>query len=247
MKLLTVAICDDEKNIAMTLAGALEKIFEQYDTRIETEMFSSVDAFARRLREKHFDTVFLDIDMPGTDGISFGKKLREENEDIDIVYVSGREDRVFEAFAAHPFGFIRKGNFLQDSTDLIPQLIASRTGEKNETLVDIRSNTSIISIKVSELIYVESIKDYQYFYFENKTEPIRLRSTMDKLEAQLGQYGFIRIHKGYIVGYAHIRRIDDDSITLVDGRTLPVSRRKLTEVRAKYLEFGSSLGKNMIR
>ena len=90
MKLLTVAICDDEKNIAMTLAGALEKIFEQYDTRIETEMFSSADAFARRLREKHFDTVFLDIDMPGTDGISFGKKLREENLSPELLILSGR-------------------------------------------------------------------------------------------------------------------------------------------------------------
>ena len=247
MKLLSIAICDDEKNVAMTLSGALEKIFEQNGARIYSEIFTSSDSLEKRLKEKHFDIVFLDIDMPGTDGIAFGKKLRERGDDIELVYVSGREDRVFEAFAAHPFGFIRKGNFLQDSVDLIPQLIQAGTGENDEAYVDIRSNTSIISVKTSELIYIESIKDYQYFYFDNKSEPIRLRSTMDKLEKQLEPYGFIRVHKGFIVSCGHIRRIDEDAITLVDGSTLPISRRKLTEVRAKYLKFASGAGKRILK
>ena len=246
MKLLSVAVCDDEKNVLTMLSGAIERIFEQSGVRADIEMFSNVAALRARVREKHFDVAFLDIDMPGTDGIAFGKELRESGEKIDIIYVSGREDRVFDAFTAQPFGFIRKGNFLQDSSDIIPQLVSAHYRGSGEATVDIRTNTSIMSVRISELVYIESIKDYQYFYLVGKAEPLRVRSTMDKLEKQLERYGFIRIHKGYLVGYPSISRIDDEGVTLTDGRQLPISRRKLTEVRAKYLETSSRRGTDML-
>ncbi len=247
MKLLTIAIVDDERNVLLMVADTLEKLFEKHGVRAETERFNSAIEFEKRLAQKHFDVVFLDIDMPQLDGITFGKKLREQKDTIDIVYVSGREERVFDMFTARPLGFIRKGKFLKDSEQIIRLLIEMHSSEESDVYIDVNTNASIMSLRVKDLIYVESQKDYQYFYMKDKTEPIRLRSTMEKLEEQLEKYGFMRIHRGYLVGYEYIRRVDSDGVILVDGTNLPIGRRKQQEIRAKYLELSSNRGKKLIQ
>jgi DNA-binding LytR/AlgR family response regulator len=62
------------------------------------------------------------------------------------------------------------------------------------------------------------------------------------VEKQLLDKGFIRCHKGYIVNYRYISAIMKDSVELSNGEQLPLSRRKVNDVRQKYLSLSDSDG-----
>ena len=216
MKNFSIAICDDDAAILAAIAGAIINIFLRYGVKASVDTFSSTEAFERKLKAKRYDVVFLDIDMPSVDGITFGKKLRVKKEAIDIIYLSSREDRVFESFAIRPFGFIRKSNFLQDSKEIIKLFISAHAEDGIDRTVDLKTCTSIVSLSVKEIVYIESLKDYQFLHLRDKTEPIKLKSTMNVIEKQLEPFGFLRGHQGYIVNILFIRQIDNADITLIN-------------------------------
>ena len=174
-----------------------------------------------------FDLLFLDIEMPKIDGIEFGERLRRNNDRTEIVYVSAREDRVFDAFKVRPFDFIRKSNFLGDLSKVINNYLAMLESRKGGT-VTVLSKSGIMNVPLS---------DVKYFEGYGKTETINVNRSMEKLEEDLGPKGFIRIHKGILVNYRFISRILVSDVELTDGEVLPLSRRKVTAIKARYLEL----------
>ena len=64
-----------------------------------------------------------------------------------------------------------------------------------------------------------------------------MQLSMEKVEKGLADKGFIRIHKGCLVNYIFIRRIGSVDVELTNGSTVPISRRKVQEVREKYLSL----------
>lgn len=77
-------------------------------------------------------------------------------------------------------------------------------------------------------------------------KPVEVVSRMERLEEELAPYGFMRVHKGYLVNYAHIKRLDGQEVTVTGGEKLPLSRRKAPEIKKKYLELGRKYGVLMV-
>jgi DNA-binding LytR/AlgR family response regulator len=82
---------------------------------------------------------------------------------------------------------------------------------------------------------VEGSGNYQMLYLEGETEPAEVKMTMDLLESLTQPHGFLRIHKGYLVNFNYIQRIETGKLTLDDGKELPISRSKMEEVKRKFL------------
>ena len=72
--------------------------------------------------------------MPNLDGLSVGRQLRRQNNLIDIIFISNREDLVFDALRINPKGFIRKSRFLQDVTGVVDSYFASLPQEEAYSL-----------------------------------------------------------------------------------------------------------------
>ena len=247
MEIINIALCDDDSRLLLSLAVIIEELFKKYKIKAEVERFNHPESLLKGLEKKKFDFIFLDINMPDLDGIEVGKRIKERDNTIEIVYVSSYEERVFETFSVRPFGFIRKSKFKKDSEEIISSIKNLLTDNSNENYVDIKTNSSIRRINVQEVVYIDSQKDYQYLHILNKEEPIRIRSGMKTLEDLLAPYHFIRIHKGILINCIFIRRIDNDGVILVTDEILPVSRRKAIDLRIKYLEFGANVGRKIIK
>ena len=191
-----------------------------------------------------YDAVFLDVNMPTYDGIDIGTKIRHYSSRTEIIYISGQENRVFDCFSVRPYGFLRKSRFLEDIEPLIKRFIndqiSRHSGQGN--IVAFRSKTSIVNIRGDEIKYIESVKDYQYIHITESKEPVKIRSSLEKIFEQLGDSDFIRCHKAFLVNCKFIRRIDYDNITLITGETVPVGRTKIAEVREKYILYNRKKG-----
>ena len=101
-------------------------------------------------------------------------------------------------------------------------------------VISVQTRTGVITLSPSEIIYVEGSGKKQVFHLSDARPPLEVRGTMEKIEQALGEKGFLRIHKGYIVNYRYMRVIDGRDVALRTGERLPISRTKLQEVKRLY-------------
>lgn len=238
MKHWNVAICDDEKAALSILSGAVINAFRTHDVQTSIVMFANPKLLLNEMRQRQFDLLFLDIDMPGMSGIQLAQQLRSAGNTVDIIYISNREDMVFEALRTGPKGFIRKNRFIQDITGVVDAYFANWQGDKVAVhSLCVKESNSVLNIPLGKLMYIEGSGKQQLAYLAGAQEPVILHRQMQELEEELEKDGFMRIHKGYLVNFRFIRHIGSGEVTLTTGTALPISRRKEQEIRDIYLKL----------
>lgn len=236
MEKLFLAICDDDADILSVVSGAIVSDFHKHDISAEVELFRRAKDLESRMRERDFELLFLDIDMPGMDGITFAKKLRAGNSRTEIIFVSNREDKVFDALRTNPGGFIRKSRFLEDVSAVIDQWMKTRPKEERAKLV-VQSREKTVTVPLDTILYIECRDKTQFLHASNLPEPVEMRRSMQELEEALAPAGFLRIHKGFLVNYKFVRRLESTEALLINGERVPMSRRRVQEIRNEYLEL----------
>ena len=236
MKKMHLAICDDDAGILGVVTGAIVSAFRKHDIEAEVETFRRTYDLERRMTEQSFELLFLDIDMPGTDGITFARKLRASNCRIDIIFVANREDKVFDALRTNPGGFIRKARFLEDVSAVIDLWVQNRPAEERPKLV-VQSWDNSITVFIDDILYIEGNNKTQLLHAAGEKDPLPVRRSMQELEEALAPHGFLRIHKGFLANYKFIRRLENTEALLVNGERIPLSRRRVQEIRTQYLEL----------
>ena len=118
---LLIAVCDDEKDIVTIVSNSVETILNSHRIRNDVKRFTNPKELLNTLETTTYDLVFIDIDMPEIDGITLSKTIFNKSPKTGIIFVSNREDKVFESLEVRPLGFVRKNNFLSDINKIINQ------------------------------------------------------------------------------------------------------------------------------
>ncbi len=241
-----IAICDDEEAALSILTASLQGAFRAHDVEAVIDSFTRPRVMLAQMRNVSYDLIFLDIEMPGMSGLDAARQLRRDGNLVDIIFISNREDLVFEALRVNPRGFIRKTRFIQDVSGVIDTYFAYRSEKAQEKVLIVSQRDQVLHISIEKLKYIEGCGKKQLAMTVDREAPIEMNKSMQELEEELSPYGFLRIHKGYLVNYRLIRRIGEDEVLLTDGQKLPVSRRKHQEVRETYMEWMQQEGSVML-
>ena len=220
-----IAVCDDERNAAQYIALSVRERFERRNIPAVVDDFSSSEELVKRLSNTSYDVLLVDIDMPGLDGIELCRRYRECGGDALVVFVSNKESLVFQTFDVRPFRFVRKHRFAREVDMLCTDLIAELE-RRNDQWLRFRNSRddTVYSINVQKLMYVEVFDKICRFYSVNHTREIRIK--LKELEEHLIPFGFLQIHRSYLVNPYYIYRIDTDIVLLDNGQQLPLSRRR---------------------
>ena len=235
--MLKIALLDDDKTALLISKGAIESFFQEKNIAISLDAFSSPVNFLAMAKEENYRLVFLDIDMPEINGLEVGKQLKGFNPQTDIIYLSQREDLVFDTLVLHPFGFIRKSKIIQDFASVLELFVntALNTNSENKKIT-ISSKTGTLGADIDQIMYIEGNKNYQTFYLKDGNV-FDARVLMSDLENKLKDHGFIRVHKGYLINYLFIRQIGTNEVTLTNNKILPLSSKRKDEIMEKYLSI----------
>ena len=235
--MLKIALLDDDKTALLISKGAIESFFQEKNIAISLDAFSSPTNFLAMAKEENYRLVFLDIDMPELNGLEVGKQLKEFNPQTDIIYLSQREDLVFDTLVLHPFGFIRKSKIIQDFANVLELFVNTSLNTQSENKkITISSKTGTISADIDSIMYIEGNKNYQTFYLKDGNI-FDARVLMSDLESKLTDHGFIRVHKGYLVNYLFVRQIGTNEVTLTNNKVLPLSNKRKDEIMEQYLSI----------
>lgn len=235
--MLKIALLDDDKTALLISKGAIEGFFQEKNIAISLDAFSSPVNFLSMAKEEGYRLVFLDIDMPELNGLDVGKQVKDINPQTDIIYLSQREDLVFDTLILHPFGFIRKSKIIQDFANVLELFVNTALNINSENKkITFSTKTGTTSADIDSIMYIEGNKNYQTFYLKDGSN-FNARVLMGDLESKLKDQGFIRVHKGYLVNYLFIRQIGVNELLLTNNKTLPISNKRKEEIMEEYLSI----------
>ncbi len=233
---ITATICDDQESMVNMIAEALRAEFQRHNIFLQIDKYTQPLNFLKRVKEKEYQLVFLDIDMPKMNGIDVGVRLKKLQERASLIFVSNYEGRVFESFQAQPFGFIRKSNFLDDVEKLVKLYLKRMQTEESGAIIDLKVDGKIEKIFVEDILYIESQQDMQAIYLKDERS-MRARYKMHRFEENLREKGFLRVHHGFLVNYRYITRIGKNEVELINGSLIPVSRNKKVEFLRAFMQL----------
>ncbi len=233
---VSFALVDDDKNSIDIIAASLVEAFNKHNIVPTYRKYISALSFLADYEENPIDVLFCDIEMPQIDGIELCKRI-PGNKKPTIIFISNREDKVFDSLSVHPFGFIRKKNFLNDISEVIENYLTTLQNKNKESIVLKTLNEKNVVIEIEKIMYIESSNRHQYIHLANVDEPLITTASLLSLFDELKDYGFIQTHKAVIVNYIYIYAILVDTVKLKNGEEVFLSRRKAKEVKMKHLEL----------
>ncbi len=236
MKKIKIAICDDEEISVKHIKKALEKKFLDFGIQIQADEFLSALELKNKLKEDIYSICFLDIDMPEMNGIDLAEKINEICPKTLLVFVSGKEEYVFESFRVHPFSFIRKLHFEEDLEHTIRDITKILIEKDKEKVCQIEDESGHkYTFLIDSIMYIETVEKYVRIR-TNKEEKL-IRNSMKNIEKFLEPYGFIRCHKSYIINGKKIYAVKYDRVILTDKTELPIRRGIASKLQAELCKY----------
>ena len=232
---LQIAYCDDEIFVGQMFAQKITSEFQRQGIRVSVTLLNDPKRFLAMLESGClFDAVFLDIDMPGLDGITLGKRLTELALNIEIVFLSNKEELVYRAFQVKPLRFLRKSKFDAEISEAVRAVLNAKQETERKTVV-FEDGNHVYRFSPREILYVE-IRNQTLTVVRSK-DSVSFRSTIAAAQEALSPYGFLRIHKSYLVNYRAIFSIKKEGVLLENGTNLPISKHRYQEVLQQFLRF----------
>ncbi len=236
--MIRTAICDDDTKTRAYLAALVRE--QPYRCQI-VEYTSAEECLADR---REMDLLFLDIALHSSasrlDGMALARKLRETALAVQpvIIFVTGYERYVFEAFDVGAFQYLLKpvdeAKFAQVFARAAAQILDRREHPPTIRALTLRSANAYKTISLDRIYYVESSNHKVVLHL--KKGEFACYARIRDLEMEL-QNQFFRIHKGYLVNLSYVTGYSKTEVTLANGEKLLLSKYKYQDFVKAYLSF----------
>lgn len=234
-KIVRVVICDDEKSTCSEIEQRLRLFAFEKCIKLEVDVFFDGGTLTEYLkREKAPDILFLDIELPGMNGVEVGKYIRDilKNTDMFLVYISSKQEYALELFQNQPFDFLIKPikkERLYHTMDKIFSIIG-----KNECNFEYKNQGNSYRITYKNILYFQS--DGRKINIIMEKEIASFYGKLSEIEQMCPNGLFLRIHKSYLINMHHAKEITYKWIKMVNGDVLDISRSNRVAVRRKLME-----------
>lgn len=233
---MRIGICDDDEISLGMVTGALSKYLEKKNIKADVDVLSTGQELINNLKTINYDLLLLDIDLDQADGIEIAKKLYEERNEAEVIFVSGCENRVFDSLKVEPLGFVRKRYFIKDFSYYLDIFFDKHEQKSDIPRLLVNQGKDKIYIDPIDIVYIEGQLKKQIIFLTDKRK-FSVFSSMKELEKMLVPIGFIRIHNGYLVNYKFIKKISGEEIVLKPDIVLPVARNRSKQVRESFFNL----------
>jgi DNA-binding LytR/AlgR family response regulator len=220
--MLNCIAVDDEKLVLDLLVDNIKKIPFLHLVKSCKNAMEAADA----LHKEQVDLIFLDIQMPGLNGLQFIQSL--SNPPM-IIFVTAYKEYAFDGFNLNAIDYLLKPvsfeRFLKacnKAQELYNLLQKPALKEEQPDYFFVYVEYNLVKVIISEILYIEGMKDYVKIFLSSAARPVITRMSMKAMEEKLSGHRFVRTHKSYIVSASKITAIKRDLIC-IDKIELPLS------------------------
>jgi DNA-binding LytR/AlgR family response regulator len=231
MKMLSIAVCDDEIIECCNMEKRIKKIIEEMKIPCIIRQFRSGGELLQALES--FDIVFLDIMMPEMDGMKTAQLFRKKVSDKILIFVSSSREYVFEAYDVEAFQYLLKP--VEDrKLKSVLQKAVLKTERRSQEFIIVSSQRQKKKLFLDDIYYFEikgRIVDAHgpegiFTYYEQ----------MGELENKLQDKGFFRCHKSYLVNLKYVDGYNRQEAILENGERIVIAKRRYEDFCQEVLK-----------
>lgn len=228
--LVRFAVCDDERDVVDRVS---DKLRVYYPDECEIRAYTDGASLLSDCRRNCFDAIFLDIGMPGLNGMEIAGKIRENDLRVKIIFVTNKNQLAYKGYIYDAFRFVRKSNLEQELCEAAKSLSKIFSVQSDHVVFKTPTGEAILTTK--NIKYFKGQGHFIYVVYND--ESIRICGTLREYEERMKNQGFIRIHKSYLVNFKYIRYLTKNNVVLACGKELPLSRHRVDDTKMKILFF----------
>ncbi len=214
-----IAVCDDNSADIEYVSDFVKQWARNNDIMVHIDTFLSAEAFLFQYEETPiYDILLLDIEMGALDGVSLAKRLRADNEALQIIFITGYSDYISEGYEVAALHYLIKPVKQEKLFEVLHRAVQKVM--RNEKILTFEISKEIVRIPIFEIRYVDVHSNY--ITIHAKTD-VTLKMTLNHLMTMLDNR-FYRVGRSSIVNLSKIRRITKSDIHLQDGALIPLPR-----------------------
>lgn len=214
-----IAICDDCDVDRQYILNMVTLWGERSGHIVHIDAFSSAENFLfHYAEESDYDILLLDIEMGEMDGVTMAKKLRKENDTVQIVFITGYSDYILEGYEVAALHYLMKPVKTEKLCAVLDR--AAQKLAKNEKVLNFEVAGEMIRVPIYQIRYADVFGNYVTIH---ASSDVTVKMTLSELEKQLDER-FYRAGRSCIVNLSQISRVTKAEIKLSDGTEIPLPR-----------------------
>lgn len=228
-----IAICDDDTAQLGYLSSLVKKWAHGGKHTAEISVFENAEAFLFRYAEdKDFDILLLDIEMGDMDGVELARRIRMENDTIQILFITAYPDFIAEGYEVAALHYLMKPVEKEKLSAVLSRAAANL--KKAERAEIFYVDGEAVRVPLDEIVSVEAFA--HTVVMTTVKEKYQLNETISKIEDLLGD-GFVRCHRSYLAAVKYMKKISRTDIVMDNDSVIPLSRRRYDMVNQAFIRY----------
>ena len=213
------AIVDDSGVDAEYVLTALKNWAREREISVQAQRFDSAEQFLFSYADdKRWDILLLDIEMEAMDGVNMAKRVRQDNEAVQIVFITGYSDYIAEGYEVAALHYLMKPVNKDKLFSVLDRAVEKRKQE--ERCLNLASSGEMVRIPFYEIRYLDVHQNYVTVHAK---ADYTVKRTLGDFEKELDER-FCRVGRSMILNLKYIQRVTKLEVRLSDGTVLPLPR-----------------------
>lgn len=226
------AICDDNKAQIEFLSAAVLHWGEKRGIHPQISAFENGESFLFRYAEdKAFDILLLDIEMGQLNGVQLAKTVRQENKEVQIIFITGYMDYISDGYDVEALHYLLKP-VSEEKLHSVLDRAAERLKDKKNSLF-LNTGDEMVRIPLYTVRYIEVRQNYVTIHAD---VDYTVKKTLRELEQSLDS-SFFRTGRSYIVNLQFIKKVTKTDVYLKDGAVVPLSRGLYNDLNQAIIRY----------
>lgn len=220
--MVAVAVCDDSRKTVDSIKENIEEFGKAIQKDIRVFSYYSGEELLGSYK-CNIDILFLDIRMPGMDGVSVAERIRQKDKKVIIIFLTSLVQYALDGYRVDASNYIIKPVSRKRLNMELERWIGELE-KKEEPFITIHNDGGDYKILLKSIRYIETYRR-NLMVHTDKTDIVCYWKLKD-MEEKIGRYGFARSHASYLVNLFYVENIKKLDLMLTTGEILPVGKSK---------------------
>lgn len=235
--MIKMAFCDDDLSVLKELSILVDRYRVERNQNIVYAAFQSpLELLAEVERGNRLDIIFLDVLMPGQNGISVAREIRRYDTSVKIIYLTSSAEYAVDSYDVGAYFYQLKPIWQESFYRLMDSVIPEcRKGAENSLIL--RCKDGIARVELDKLQYCEVMSRTLLLHIGGG-KVVDSTGKLDELCEQLKEYEcFVRCHRSYLVNLDYVQNISNKGIIMTDGTEIPIPHGRYSELKDKFFAY----------